>query len=127
MSDFSEAEIGALEAVIPSTVVYECDFHCEQAWERWVKDSKHGVSASDSDWLLDQLRACAWAPLATPSEGVPFHHHFQQAVSVFKPVEVKHHASAQWMTGTWLKMSKERVPCNTLHCMYEYNMTDCFL
>ena len=68
MYDLSETENEPMESIFPGTVVYVCDFHCEQAWERWVKDSKHGASASDLDWLLDQLCACAWVPLAKPSE-----------------------------------------------------------
>jgi len=55
MTDYSEAEIVALEASFPDTNVYLCDFHREQAWERWVKDRKHGLSTSDAEWLLDQL------------------------------------------------------------------------
>ena len=35
--DYSEAELGAIEEVFPSTKVYLCDFHREQAWERWCK------------------------------------------------------------------------------------------
>jgi len=31
MTDYSDAEIGALEEAFPGTVVYICDFHCEQA------------------------------------------------------------------------------------------------
>ena len=32
-TDFSEAEILALETCLPSVAVYLCDFHREQAWE----------------------------------------------------------------------------------------------
>ena len=32
MSDYSEAELNAIEAVFPSTTVHLCDFHREQAW-----------------------------------------------------------------------------------------------
>ena len=35
--DYSEAELSAIEEVFPSTKVYLCDFHREQAWERWCK------------------------------------------------------------------------------------------
>lgn len=37
MTDYSEAEIAALEACFPGVTVYICDFHREQAWERWTK------------------------------------------------------------------------------------------
>ena len=57
MTDYSEAEISALETCFPNATVYLCDFHQEQAWERWTKDIKHGLSSTDSEWLFDQLRA----------------------------------------------------------------------
>ena len=56
------AEISALECCFPDTIVYLCDFHHEQAWERWVKDGKHGLTSEEADQLLAELRACAWAP-----------------------------------------------------------------
>ena len=34
MTDFSEAEIQAITVSFPSTTIYICDFHHEQAWER---------------------------------------------------------------------------------------------
>ena len=55
MTDYSEAEISALESCFPDVTVYLCDFHREQAWERWTRDSKHGLSSAESEWLLDQL------------------------------------------------------------------------
>ena len=33
MTDFSEAEISALELCFPDVTLYQCDFHREQAWE----------------------------------------------------------------------------------------------
>lgn len=59
MTDYSEAEIAALEALFPNAKVYLCDFHREQAWERWTKDRKHGLSTLEAEWLLNQLQACA--------------------------------------------------------------------
>ena len=41
MCDYSEAELAALEAVFPVVTVYLCDFHWEQAWERWTDERKH--------------------------------------------------------------------------------------
>ena len=38
MTDFSEAEIEAIQTTFPRCKIYLCDFHREQAWERWVKD-----------------------------------------------------------------------------------------
>ena len=61
MCDYSDAEISALECCFPDTVIYLCDFHREQTWERWVKDGKHGLTSAEADQLLAELRACAWA------------------------------------------------------------------
>jgi len=44
----------------PKTTVYLCDFHREQAWERWVKHHKHGLTMDEGTQLLDLLRDCAW-------------------------------------------------------------------
>lgn len=62
MSDYSEAELGAIEQEFPQCKAYLCDFHREQAWERWVRDRKHGLNHADADTLLSLLRDCAWAP-----------------------------------------------------------------
>ena len=43
MTDYSEAEIGAIGTVFPSYQTYLCDFHRKQSWERWVKERKHGL------------------------------------------------------------------------------------
>ena len=54
--DYSEAEIEAIQRTFPACKIYLCDFHREQAWERWVKDKKHGLSSEDGSILLDLLR-----------------------------------------------------------------------
>ena len=40
---YSEAEIAAVETCFSGVIVYLFDFHREQAWERWTRDSKHGL------------------------------------------------------------------------------------
>ena len=62
ITDYSDAEIAALEEVFYNVVVYICDFHREQAWTRWVHERKHDLTRSDADLLLEMLRDCAWAP-----------------------------------------------------------------
>ena len=44
MTDYSEAELLAIEQVFPSAKSFICDFHQEQAWEQWVQDRKHGLT-----------------------------------------------------------------------------------
>lgn len=43
---------------ITDCVLYLCDFHREQSWERWVKAHKNGV-ASQKDQVLASLRRVA--------------------------------------------------------------------
>lgn len=61
MTDYSDAEIMAIEPVFPSCKVYLCDFHQEQAWERWIKDKSHGLSLAEGEILMRMLRKCTWA------------------------------------------------------------------
>ena len=93
--------------------MYLCDFHREQAWERWIRDKTHRLSASDAEWLLTQLRACAWAPSATPDERLPVDHHFQQAVTAMQESNLwkTNESVRQWVTNTWLKVSKVCITC----------------
>ena len=49
MTDFSEEEIGAIEQAFRDSFVYICDFHREQAWERWMKQAKHGIEDGIED------------------------------------------------------------------------------
>ena len=86
MTDYSDAEIAAIESVFPQCKVYLCDFHREQCWERWIKDRKHGLSPTDGDILLGLLRKCAWAVPA--SNGSPVDCHYQQAVDDLKKTDV---------------------------------------
>ena len=106
MTDYSEAEIAALETCFPDTKVYLCDFHREQAWERWTRDSSHGLSTDDSEFLLEQLRACAWAPSTTPAENLPLDHNYLQAVDALKSSNLwkNNPQVSQWLNSTWLTM-----------------------
>ena len=104
MSDFSEAEFLAIKKAFPSTPVYICDFHREQAWERWTKDHKHGLSNEEREVVLDLLRECAHAPVPSEGEEVPIDHYYQCAVKRLKDSQVwKSHTDLQeWLVGTWL-------------------------
>ena len=108
MTNYSEAEIGALEASFPGTTVYLCDFHREQAWEKWVRDKKHSLSSEDAEWLLDQLRACAWAPSVDPSSKEPQDYHFKQTTDALKSSNLwkKNEHVHTWLSNTWLNTSE---------------------
>ena len=68
---------------------------------------KHGLSTSDADLLLSQLRACAWAP-SSSDEHMPIDHHFQLAVTTMKQSNLwkSNDNVRQWVTNTWLSVSK---------------------
>ena len=55
MCDYSEAELQALESAFPDITVYLCDFHREQAWDRWVKKQQHGLTQREQQDLLALL------------------------------------------------------------------------
>lgn len=102
MSDYSEAELAALEIAFPGVRVYLCDFHREQSWTRWVKDHKHGLSHSEAESLLTLLRACAWAP---PGDG-DVASIYKLAVNDLKESEVwkSHIGVRQWLSTMWLNI-----------------------
>jgi len=62
LTDYSDVEIAAINKLFPKPQVYLCEFHWEQAWERWVKERKHGLSETQAVALLSLLRDCANAP-----------------------------------------------------------------
>ena len=51
MVDFSVAEIGAIEMCFPGVVAYICDFHHQQAIQRWVKAAKNGLDLNEQEFL----------------------------------------------------------------------------
>ena len=55
MSDYSEAEQLAIMEVFPKCTVCLCEFHHEQAWERWVWDHHHKLSKDEGDESLSLL------------------------------------------------------------------------
>ena len=110
MADFSEAEIQALESSFPNSFVYLCDFHREQAWERWARDKKHELSPVDAEILLDHLRACAWAPSNDNDSELPLDYNYQQCVKVMQSTNLwkRNQHVRDWIDGTWLKSCKAR-------------------
>ena len=65
-----------------------CEFHREQAWERWVKDRKHGLTSDQASVVLDKLRDCANVPPNCSDTGKPFDWHYLNAVEKLKETEV---------------------------------------
>ena len=113
MSDYSEAEMAAVEQTFPNTTQYLCDFHREQSWERWIKNHHNGISPDDQDALLELLLACAWAPPSGINEGLPLDAHYQKAVANLKESDVwiDNERLQLWLKTTWLSTSQVRVHC----------------
>ena len=106
VSDYSEAEIGAISSAFPATTT--CDFHREQSWERWVKDQTHEVSPEDGEKLLELLRACAHAPPAT-EEGLEVDHHYKSTEALLKDSDIIYKDNPHvkfWLSKTWLNISQ---------------------
>ena len=61
MVDYSMAEINAIESEFPDVAVYICDFHREQAWQRWVKAGKNGLTVGEQKMFLELMQAIARA------------------------------------------------------------------
>lgn len=78
--------------------MYLCDFHREQAWERWVKNKDNGVNVI-KDEVLARLRRIA---TATTEQN------FTEAVEALKASTVweENTKLQSWMNTTWLPKYK---------------------
>ena len=61
MTNYSEAELLAIQQVFPEANIFLCDFHRERCWQQWVRDKNHGLNSEDGALLLSQLRKMAYA------------------------------------------------------------------
>ena len=107
MSDYSEAEHLAVTQVFPQCIVYLCDFHREQAWERWVRDHHHGLSKNEANELLRLLRECAHAPAPRPQEQLPQNYYYNIALQNLKSsaVWLNSEQVRTWLSNYWLNIS----------------------
>nr|XP_047143262.1 uncharacterized protein LOC124817350 isoform X4 [Hydra vulgaris] len=60
ITDYSNEEINSLESVFSGSTVFICDFHREQAWERWLSKTANGCCMV-KDVVKDKLREIAHA------------------------------------------------------------------
>ena len=100
--------MSAINKLFPKTQLYLCEFHREQAWERWVKDRKHGLSEMQAVTLLDLLRDCANAPVNFTVENEPADYLFKQALERLTASDVwkNNEQVQQWLSTTWLSCPK---------------------
>ena len=113
MTDYSEAEILAIESVFQNTKVYLCDFHREQSWDRRTKDHKHGLSKEDSQILLELLRNCAQAPPSNDDKKSQDYHYFLALERLEKSdVWINNMQVQNWLTNTWLSIPQVSIANN---------------
>ncbi|XP_065192393.1 uncharacterized protein LOC135823477 [Sycon ciliatum] len=105
MTDYSEAEMLAIEKVFPEARIYLCDFHCEQAWQRWTKNRNHGLNDDEASALLVALRSLAYDPPCR-DEGQAPDKHFREAESKLQDVDVfrSNMQVRNWLNGKWLSI-----------------------
>ena len=110
MTDYSEAESIALQSAFPGVNIYLCDFHREQAWERWVRDHKHGLTQEEGEVLLSLLRACAWAPSSSGDDPDGL---YLEAVKNLKESNIwrTHMMVQQWLNTKWLSIPEVHKKC----------------
>ena len=80
---------------VPGCLVYICDFHREQAWVRWINNSKNGINKDKKDNLLNSLRNLA----RTSTEG-----DFNLALRDLQDSQLwrTNTRLQKWMNTTWL-------------------------
>lgn len=80
---------------VPGCLVYICDFHREQAWVRWINNSKNGINKDKKDNLLNSLQNLA----RTSTEG-----DFNLALRDLQDSELwrTNTRLQKWMNITWL-------------------------
>ena len=100
--------MSAINKLFPQTQLYLCEFHREQAWERWVKDRKHGLSEIQAATLLDLLRDCANAPVNSTVENEAADYLFKQALERLTASDIwkNNDQVQQWLSTTWLSCPK---------------------
>ena len=86
--------------------MFLCDFHREQAWERWTKKSEHGLTSEDREKLLHLLRSMAYAPWISNTES-PFTNVAEAKKKLVDSDVYKNNAQVQrWLEGTWFPEEK---------------------
>lgn len=55
MIDYSQAEMIAINSTFPRGKIALCDFHREQAWDRWLRKKENGTERDQALLYLRQL------------------------------------------------------------------------
>ena len=82
--------------------VYICDFHREQAWVRWFKNSKHGVGTEERVAVIAMLRKMALANDEKVYQGLKTQ--LQQMDAWKKNINLQ-----KWLENTWFSEYKVKL------------------
>jgi hypothetical protein len=76
-----------------------CDFHKEQAWNRWIRTSRNGIDPSDKDNVIAMLRNVSHAESVAA---------FDRALATLKNSTFwkKNVLFRNWLEKKWLPQSK---------------------
>ncbi len=98
MVDFSTAQINAIEMLFTDVAVYICDFHRIQAWQRWARSTKNGLSAKEQQTFLDLFQS-----VASAKDEEQYKHAVQKLriSSVYQKPNVQ-----SYVENTWMKCEK---------------------
>ncbi|KAJ8272506.1 hypothetical protein GJAV_G00089940 [Gymnothorax javanicus] len=98
MVDYATEEIIAVEELFPCCDVYICDFHREQAWDRWLSKGTNGTSHLKTQALA------AMRCIARSASEEEFH---RNLASLKGDDELwSRHLFQNWFEKTWLKLGK---------------------
>ncbi|XP_047127557.2 uncharacterized protein LOC124808480 [Hydra vulgaris] len=107
LTDYSNEEINSIEYVFSGCSVLICDFHREQAWERWLSKTNNGC-CTVKDAVKLQLRQIANAKIEEICK---------DAVNAFKETEEwkNHPKLREYLNNTWLCNQKRWVSAFRQH------------
>ncbi|CAB3988169.1 Calcium-responsive transcription factor [Paramuricea clavata] len=80
------------------TTTYICDFHCEQAWEQWLKKGDNGLMHKKDD-VLKLLQTVA-------KSNTEDDYHKNLSVLQQSEVWLNHLKFQKWFKNTWLEEAK---------------------
>ena len=88
--------------------MYLCDFHREQAWERWCRKSENGLQLGEKEKVLSLLRNIANSKKGPPGRESQ---HFDEAVKQMRSNAIYNSNSKlqRWVESTWLSCHKRWV------------------